>query len=77
MRPGQVLTDDDLRREAEAAVEASGMNQSQVADALGVHRSTVSRALSQTGGTFTTAQRQIIALLTDYVVEEAYVVRKG
>ncbi len=76
MRSGQVLSEAALLAEAQSALTASGMSQTDLARVLKRHRSTVSRALSETGGTFTGVQREIISYLTDFEVREAFVVER-
>lgn len=46
------------------------MNQSALADDLGKHRSSISRALNETGPVFSKLQMEIIERLTPYAVEE-------
>ena len=69
MRDGTEMDFNALRAEAEQALEASGHTQSDVADALDVHRSAVSRALKTSGGKFQELQRRIIEHLTPYQIE--------
>ena len=69
MRDGTEVDFDGLRAEARAAVASSGHTQSDVADALGVHRSAVSRALKTSGAKFQELQRRIIEHLTPYQIE--------
>ena len=69
MRDGTEMDFDALRAEAARAVEASGHTQSDVAGALDVHRSAVSRALKTSGGKFQELQRRIIEHLTPYRIE--------
>lgn len=71
VRNKQTLTFSELHAEAVRAFEASGQSQSDVARALDKHRSTVHRALADDTGTFAAVQRDIIALLTDYTVDDA------
>ena len=78
MRANQTLTYAGLRDAALQAVEASGLSGSEVARRLGKNRSSVSRALSESGGTFAKLQADIISELTGYEVEEVggFVVRR-
>ena len=66
MRDGTELDFEELRAQAQAAIESAGRTQSEVAEALGVHRSAVSRALHTAGPKFQELQRRIIRLLTPY-----------
>jgi len=69
MRDGTELDFEGLRRETRAAVDGTHKTQTAIAEALGVHRSAVSRALRTAGPKFEKLQRRIIAHLTPYEVE--------
>jgi hypothetical protein len=70
MRDGTTLTFEDLRREAAAALDDADETQSAVAEALGVHRSSVSHARKIAGPRYAELQRRIVEHLTPYAVEE-------
>lgn len=65
----ETLTYEELRQRAADVVETSGKKQSEVAKALGLHKSTLSRALSETGGKHQSTQIRVIEHLTDCRVE--------
>lgn len=65
----ETLTYEELRQRAKEVVEASAKSQSEVAEALGLHKSTVSRALSEAGGKHQSTQIRIIEYLTGHRVE--------
>jgi len=69
MRDGSRLSFEDLREAAAEAVAASDQTQTDVADALGVHRSSISRALAEPGANWQQLQRRIIAHLTPYQID--------
>jgi len=58
-----------LLQVAQKAVDNAQVSQSEIARQLGVHRSTVSRALSESGPKFQDLQRRIIDRLTPYRVQ--------
>jgi predicted XRE-type DNA-binding protein len=68
-----------LQRAAQSAVEQSDYSQREIADALGAHESSVSRACSEPGPTFQKLQRRIIEFLTGAQVERRvrFVVRSS
>ncbi len=70
VRHNQTLGFDALLEEAQAAFEASGLTQSEVARRVGRHRSSILRALQEPGSTYAAVQRDIIRALTDYEVSE-------
>jgi transcriptional regulator with XRE-family HTH domain len=70
MQPGQEMTDDELQEAAREVLEGQGASQSDAARALGMHRSTVSKALghdppSRYAGTL----RRIIEAYTDFRID--------
>jgi len=69
MRDGTEMDFNALRDEAAAAIEQSGKTQTEIADALDVHRSAVSRALKTAGTKFQELQRRIIEHLTPYRIK--------
>lgn len=69
MREGTTFTLEELREAAVDAVGASEKAQSDVARELGVHRSSVSRALNEAGERYQGLQRRIIANVTPYEIE--------
>jgi len=69
MRHGTELDFHQLRVEAERAVKESSLSQTEIGRKLGVSRSAMSRALSETGSKFSNLQRQIVEYLTGYQVE--------
>jgi DNA invertase Pin-like site-specific DNA recombinase len=70
---GTSLDYDGLRRAAAQAVQASGQTQAEIAQELGVHRSSVTRALNECGRSRCKMQRRIIALLTPYSIRRRVV----
>ena len=70
MRHGQTLDLEALRREAAAALSASGRTQADVANALGVPQPNLSRALRPGEPKGATVLQRVVALLTPYDVEE-------
>ena len=74
MRHKQVLDYDGLRKEAADAVERSGLKRREVAEALGVQKGSISRALNYSGPRYTKLQVSILEHLNpDYVIEESTV----
>ena len=72
MRHGQRMTEDDLRTEARQAIEKSGITQREVARRLKVSEQAISNAVRDAGSKVAALQRNIVDLLTDYVVEAGY-----
>ena len=71
MRHGQRLTYEGLRQEAADAVAAYIGSQSDLARALDVHRSSISRAIHEAGSQFANLQITIIQhVYPDYDVEK-------
>lgn len=71
VRHGQTLSFDEFRREVAEAVEADPRSQTALADALGVSRSAVSRALSDRATTRDAGVlRRLAPLVTPYDVED-------
>ena len=69
MRHRQVLTFEELRDEAAAAVEQKAKSQAAVARQLGVTRGAVNRAVKEVGSGLADLQMRIIEHLTDYRIE--------
>lgn len=64
-----LLTFEDLRQQTENAVREAPQTQSALANELGVHRSSVSRAIHQAGPHFWKLQKRIIEHLTSVCIE--------
>jgi DNA-binding transcriptional regulator LsrR (DeoR family) len=82
VRHGSKLGYQELQEEAHQALSASDWTQQEVADELGVTRTSVAKAVTQAGPKFQNLQMQIIETLTDYEVErrehvEFWTWRKG
>lgn len=82
MRHGKTYDVETIRQKAAKAADDSGLSRVEIAAELGVTASAVSRALSENErpGHFLKLQREIIALLTDYRIEESpeyRAIRKG
>lgn len=65
----ETLTYEELRQRAQEVVEASDKTQLEIAEELGLHETTISRALSESGGKYQTTQIRIIEHLTGIKVE--------
>ena len=77
MRHGQWLTFEQLRDEVNKAVRAYSGTQSDLADELGVNRSSISRAMNEAGPALSALQRRIRQhLYPGYVVDRAFHVRR-
>ena len=70
MRHNQELSHEQLRQEAEDAVEKSGKSQAQIARELEVSRAAVSRAVKETNTALLALQKRIVEHLTSYEIEE-------
>lgn len=71
MRAGQRLTYEDLRDEARKAVAAYEGTQTELAEHLGVNKSSISRAIREPGAHLASLQRRILtAVYPEYEVEE-------
>jgi AraC-like DNA-binding protein len=70
VRDGSELTLEELRKEAYDRIQESSKSQGDVADELGVNRSTVAKAVTKTGTRYSKTQSDIIEHLTDYRVRE-------
>lgn len=70
VRHNQTLSYEELREEAAAAVEASGLSKAEVGRRLGYKRAYITRATTEAGSHVSKVQGEIIALLTRYRVEE-------
>ena len=78
MRHGQWLTFEQLRDEVKKAVGAYDGTQTDLADELGVNRSSISRAMNEAGPALSSLQRRILELLyPGYTVDRAFHVLKG
>jgi len=69
VRHGSKLDYQELQEEAHQALSASDRTQQEVADELGVTRTSVAKAVTQAGPKFQQLQMQIIEALTEYNVE--------
>ena len=71
MRHNQILTGEELQSEARKAIEAAeGETQASVARTLGVTRSAINRALTDTAPSrYVATLSRIIEVLTDYEIE--------
>jgi len=70
---GAALDYEGLRQAAYQAVQASGQTQAEIAQQLGVHRSSVTRALNECGRSRCKMQRRIIHYLTPYRIQRRVV----
>lgn len=72
MRHKQVFDYDGLREAAAFAVENSGKKQQEVADALGVQKGSISRALNYSGSRYAKLQISILEYLNPkYTIVES------
>jgi predicted transcriptional regulator len=69
VRHGSKLTYDELQQQAHRALSESGRTQQDLADELGVTRTSVGKAVTQAGPKFQRLQMEIIEALTEYDVE--------
>lgn len=69
------MTHDELRDEVEAAIEESGRMKKEIAEELGLHESSVSNALRETGGHVSKRQVRILELLTPYTLQKKVLFR--
>ena len=69
VRHGSKLTYDELQQEAHWALSESDWTQQELADKLGVTRTSVGKAVTQAGPKFQRLQMQILEALTEYEVE--------
>lgn len=60
---------DELQRLAHAELQESEYTQQEMADELGVKRSTIGKAVTQPGPKFQRLQTEIVERLTDYELE--------
>ncbi len=70
MRHNQRLDYEALLQEAVAAIEQSGKTRAEIARELNKDRSSITRATKEAGPKLAQLQRDIIALLTEYRIEE-------
>ena len=70
MRHNQKLTLEQLRAEAEAAVDASGKAQTVIAQEIGRSQTAISRAINEANSSLVSVQRALIAHLTEYEISE-------
>ncbi|MEO1631573.1 MAG: hypothetical protein AAFU38_12410 [Bacteroidota bacterium] len=75
VRHNQYLDYEAIRRECSALVESYAGTQTKLAKALGYTPAYVSRAKSEVGPNIVKVQREIIALLSDYTIEEEATVK--
>ena len=70
MRHNQKLTLEQVRAEAEAAVDASGKAQTVIAQEIGRSQTAISRAINEANSSLVSVQRALIAHLTEYEISE-------
>ena len=70
MRHNQRLSYEDLRDETAEAVQTYAGTQSELAEKLGVHKSSISRAIREAGPAFSSLQMRILEeAYPDYLLE--------
>lgn len=69
VRHGSKLSYADLREEAYEALDRSPLTQAEIADRLGVERTSVADAVTTAGRTYVRLQIQILEELTEYCIE--------